>query len=180
MKKVLYIATAVALAVQVSSGPALALDDKEKVALGALAILGVAALAHNQNHYRDGYKPADADETAEFERGYRDGLHNEPFDPYRSSTAFAQGYDAGHKERANRLAHKSRDANAVRVPQAALNSCITDAASAMNVGGQDVHVIKANQEGSDNFYIEVAAGHKHLVCSVNSQGQIFDTRYGRL
>jgi hypothetical protein len=156
------------------------MDDKGKVALGALAILGVAALAHNQNHYREGYQPNGANETAEFERGYRDGLHNEPFDPYRSSTAFAQGYDAGHKERANQLAHKNHHSQGTKVPRAALNSCISDAAAAMNVGGRDISVIKANQEGSDNFYIEVASGHKHLVCAVNSQGKIFDTRYGRL
>lgn len=180
MKKTLMAAAAAALVLQAWTGPARAMDDRDKAALGALAILGIAALAHNETHYRDGYRPNGANETAEFESGYRDGLHNEPFDPYRSSTAFAQGYDAGQKERANRLAHKSRGPEATRVPVAAVNSCVSDAAAAMNVGGQDVSVIKAGQEGSDTYYIEVAAGHKHLVCTVNSRGQIFDTRYGRL
>ena len=50
----------------------------------------------------------------------------------------------------------------------------------MSVRAQDIKVIKVGQEGSDNYYIEVAGPKKHLVCSVNSQGQIFDTRYGRL
>lgn len=158
------------------------LADKEadKAALAAAAILGIAALAHNQNHYRDGYQPKDPAETADFERGYRDGLHNEPFDPYNSSTAFAQGYDAGHAERANSLAHKTSNVRGTKVPQAALNSCVKDAASAMSVGTHQIHVIKAGQEGADNYYIELASGHKHLVCSVNAKGAIFDTRYGRL
>ena len=86
MKKSLIAVTAVALALQVWSGPALALSEKEKAELGALAILGIAALSHNENHYREGYRPNGADETAEFERGYRDGLHNEPFDAYRLRT----------------------------------------------------------------------------------------------
>lgn len=181
MKKILSATTAAALVLQVWSAPAFAdLKNNEKAALAGLAILGIAALTHNQNHYRDGYEPNGGDETAQFELGYRDGLHNEPFDPNRSSTAFAQGYDAGQKERGNRTAHKNRDANAPRVPQAALNSCVSDAASAMSVGGQDISVIKWGQEGADTYYVEVASGHKHLVCQVNSQGQIFDTRYGRL
>jgi hypothetical protein len=180
MKRTLALATVAVIGLQSFSAPAFAMNDDEKAALAAAALIGLAALAHNKNHYRDGYAPNGAEEKAEFERGYRDGLHNEPFNPNRSSTAFAQGYDAGHKERANRLAHKNNDANATRVPRAAMDSCVGDAASAMSVGRHDIHVIKANQEGSDNFYIELAAGHRHFVCAVNSAGQIFDTRYGRL
>lgn len=180
MKKTVTAVSAAVIALQLCAGPSYALSDEEKAALAAAALLGVAALAHNSNHYREGYAPSGAEEKAEFERGYRDGLHNEPFDPNRSSTAFAQGYDAGQKERSNRLAYKNQAPQGTRVPQAAVNSCVSDAASAMSVGRHDVHVIKAAQEGSDNYYIEVASGHRHLVCSVNSQGQIFDTRYGRL
>ena len=74
-----------ALAFQLTASPATALSDEEEVALGAIAILGIAALAHNDNHYHDGYKPKDADAAARFERGYRDGLHNEPYDARHSS-----------------------------------------------------------------------------------------------
>jgi hypothetical protein len=66
------------------------------------------------------------------------------------------------------------------VPKAAIDSCIADAASAMSVSKNAIRAIKAGQEGADNFYIEVASPKKHLVCSVNSKGEIFDTRYGRL
>ena len=181
MRRTVFAATAVALALQCWTVPAFAMDDQDKAALGALAILGVAALAHHKDHYREGYQPNGADETADFERGYRDGLHNEPFDPYRSSTAFAQGFDAGQKERANSLAHKSNNVAGVKVPQAAMNSCFTDAVRGVFQTSQNnVHVVKAAQEGADTYYIELAHGHKHVVCTVNSKGEIFNTEYRRL
>ena len=93
---------------------------------------------------------------------------------------YGQGYDAGQKERTNRLSHKQENVHGTKVPHAALRSCTQDAASAMSVNAHDVHVIKAGQEGSDNFYIELASGHRHFVCAVNSKGGIFDTRYGHL
>ncbi|MEY8839871.1 hypothetical protein AB9K41_12680, partial [Cribrihabitans sp. XS_ASV171] len=66
------------------------------------------------------------------------------------------------------------------VPQAAINSCVSEAAASWNVAGQDVHVIKAGQEGSDNFYIELASGHAHVICGSNGAGQVFNLRNGRL
>lgn len=171
--------TAAVLCFQIVALPAQAASDEEKAALAAAALIGIAALAHNQNHHKSSSHSTNANSEAEFERGYRDGLHNESFDA-NGGDAFAQGYEAGQKERSNRQAYKTSNVAGTKVPQAALNSCVSDAASAMNVGGQDIHVIKAGQEGSDTYYIEVASGHKHLVCQVNSQGQIFDTRYGHL
>jgi hypothetical protein len=182
MKKFLSATTAAALVLQVLSAPAHAdLDDNEKAALAGLAVLGIAALTHHKDHYREGYPPSGGDETAQFELGYRDGLHNEPFDPHRSSTAFAQGYDAGQKERSNRLAHKSNGVGGVNVPQAALNACFTDAVRGVfQTSESHVHVTKAAQEGADTYYIELAHGHKHVVCTVNSRGEIFNTEYRRL
>lgn len=180
MKTVTKLALSAALAFQIAGAPARANDDAAKVIAGAIAVLGVAALAHNQNHYHDGYKPADSDATARFERGYRDGLHNEPYSSNHNSIDYANGYDAGQKERQNRLAYKTRNIKGTIVPAVAVKNCVQDAASSMSVGTHDVHVIKAGQEGADNFYIELASGHRHFVCAVNSEGQIFDTRYGTL
>lgn len=180
MRNPLSAAMSAVIVLQLSAAPVYALTDEQQAALAAAAIIGVAAIAHNSNHYQDGYNAKTAEEKAMFERGYRDGLHNEPYDSRHSSVAYGQGFDAGHKERSNRLSYKTSNVGGTKVPQAALNSCVSDAASAMSVGVHDVHTIKAGQEGSDTYYIEVASGHKHLVCQVNSKGQIFDTRYGRL
>lgn len=168
------------IAVTFSSTPASALSDNEKVALGAIALLGVAALAHNQNHYHEGYEPKTSEETAQFERGYRDGLHNENYDTRHSSSHYGQGYDAGQKERRNRLSHKTRDVKGTKVPSAAVKSCRDEAASSWGVGKHDVHLINAGQEGSDNFYLEFASGHRHVICGTNSNGKVFNLRNGRM
>lgn len=156
-------------------------DDKAGKVAGALVLLGAAALLHHKGHYRENYAPANDLETAQFENGYRDGLHNERFDPYTSTTAYAQGYDAGQRERANSLAYKRNNTAGVKVPKAAMDACFTDAVKGVfQTSEGNVHVIKAAQEGADNFYIELAYGHKHVVCSVNSKGKIFNTEYRRL
>lgn len=168
------------VATQVTATPASAMSDDEKKVLAAAALLGIAALAHNKNHYHDDYEPKDSHATAAFERGYRDGLHNEPYDSRHSSADYGQGYDAGQKERRNRLSHKTRDIKGTKVPTAAVRSCRNEAALNLGVGKRDVHLINAGQEGSDNFYIELASGHKHVICGANSQGDIFNLRSGRM
>jgi hypothetical protein len=113
--------------------------------------------------------------------GYRDGLHNQPYASDYPTAAYMNGYDAGHRERANSRAHQTNNVAGVKVPQAAMNSCFNDAVKGVfQTNPQNVHVIKAAQEGADNYYIELAHGHKHVVCSVNSKGEIFNTEYRRL
>lgn len=180
MKNILAATSALAVCLSLSGHAAFALSEDEKNALGAIAILGLAALAHNKNHYHERYQPADSNATARFERGYRDGLHNEPYASRHSNYDYGQGYDAGQKERNNRLAHKQRNIQGTKVPVAALRSCRNEAAASWGVGKHDVHVINAGQEGSDNYYIEFASGHRHVICGTNSSGQVFNLRNGRL
>ena len=180
MKRTLAFATATLISLQSLGTPAVALSDDEKTALAAAAILGLAALAHHQHHDRDTTSAKDANYKALFERGYRDGLYNEPYDTRHSSTAYANGYDAGHKERANNLAYKTSNVGGVKVPQAALNGCANEVASSLNVRVRDVHIIKAGQEGADNFYIETAVGHRHMICGSSGAGQVFNLRDGRM
>lgn len=167
------------MAASLTAAPVQASDDDEK-ALAALALLGLAAMAHNDNHYHEGYKPANDQAMAKFERGYRDGLHNEPYDSRHSSFDYGQGYDAGHKERANRLAHKRRDANRAVVPHRAKVACRDEVASSWGVDRQNVHLVNTGQEGASNYYIEFASGHKHVICGANAQGEVFSLRNGRM
>lgn len=179
MRSCLLGVSAMSVALTMSTAPVRA-DDEAAAIAGAIAIIGLAALAHNKNHYQEGYRPNGENETAAFERGYRDGLHNEPYDSRHSSTAYGQGFDAGQKERSNRLAHKQRDIAGVKVPAAAAQSCVNEASSSWGVGRHDVHIVNAGQEGADNFYIELASGHRHVICGSNSQGQVFNFRNGRM
>jgi hypothetical protein len=180
LKTSLTIVAAAAIAVQTLSLPSYAMTDAEKAALAAAALIGVAALSHHKHHHRDPAQMNDADYTAVFERGYRDGLYNEPYDSERSSAAYGNGYDAGQKERSNRLAHKNPANTRGSVPGAAMKSCVTEVADSLGVGAHDVHLIRTGQEGADNFYIEFAVGHKHIVCGTNAAGQVFNLRDGRV
>ena len=76
------------------------------VAAGA-AILG-ALLSHKSHHHKDREHESD-DHAREFERGYRDGLHNASYHNYNRDDSYARGYEAGVDERqANLRHHKGR------------------------------------------------------------------------
>lgn len=73
------------------------LSDGAKVAIGAAALLGIAALVHKSHHRDD--RAYDARQTAEFERGYRDGLYHNSFHNYNDVREYNDGYNAGVRER---------------------------------------------------------------------------------
>lgn len=68
-----------------------------KVAIGAAALLGVAALLH-KSHDRDD-RNFNEQQTADFERGYRDGLYNNSFNSRGGSSEYRDGYNRGVNER---------------------------------------------------------------------------------
>ncbi|MFM7350081.1 MAG: hypothetical protein ACKO01_11450, partial [Erythrobacter sp.] len=79
-------------------------DKTAAVAIGAAALLGIAALA-SKSHHRQGQ---DYDErgTADFERGHRDALYGQPYHNYSRSDAYSSGYDSGVRERANQTSYR--------------------------------------------------------------------------
>jgi hypothetical protein len=75
-------------------------DSKNNVAaiaVGAAALLGIAALAHKSHHRND--KNYDERQTADFERGYRDGLYNNSYHNYDNTREYSDGYSKGVEER---------------------------------------------------------------------------------
>jgi hypothetical protein len=72
-------------------------DKAAAIAIGAAAILGIAALASKSHHRDDKYQ--DERSTAEFERGYRDGLYNHAYHNYGRSDAYSHGFEEGVRER---------------------------------------------------------------------------------
>jgi hypothetical protein len=75
-------------------------------AVAGLAILG-AALA-SKSHHRSGTN-YDQQQTAEFDRGYQDGLYNGPYHNYNRNDAYSNGYEKGVDERnANLSRHHGR------------------------------------------------------------------------
>ena len=77
-----------------------------KVALGAAALVGVALLV-SKSHQRDDKNSQDEKSTAEFERGYRDGLHHERFHNYQNTSSYSDGYNAGQEKRDQETSYRS-------------------------------------------------------------------------
>jgi hypothetical protein len=73
------------------------MSDGAKVAVGAAALLGIAALAH-KSHQRDD-RNYNEQQTADFERGYRDGLYNNSFNSRGGGVEYSDGYNKGVDER---------------------------------------------------------------------------------
>jgi len=66
------------------------------------ALLG--ALLTHKSHHKEG-KDYDESQTAEFERGYKDGLYNAAYHNYSRSDAYSHGYTQGVDERNANLSH---------------------------------------------------------------------------
>lgn len=79
-------------------------DNAAAIAIGAAALIGVAALASKSHHRND--KEYDTQGTAEFERGYRDGLYNQTYHNYSRTDAYSDGYSAGVKERGQQTSYR--------------------------------------------------------------------------
>lgn len=179
MRSTIAMITTAALCLQMSVGPARAeMSDDEKVA-AAIAILGIAALAHHKHHYTGGYRPADDVETAEFERGYRDGLHGYPYWENSQTRGYVEGYQAGEKERENSQAHR-RVASDQKAPPMAYSGCADIVAQNFAVSKGHVHFIKARSPQKHEWEIEASVGHEHMVCKMRDTGELIDLRGGKL
>jgi len=79
-------------------------DKTAAAVVGAAAILGIAALASKSHHRGDKY--SDQQNTAEYERGYRDGLYNQSYHNYSRSDAYSDGYSAGVEQRGHETSYR--------------------------------------------------------------------------
>jgi hypothetical protein len=75
------------------------------VAVGAAALLGLALLASKSHHRED--RNYDERQTAQFERGYRDGLYNQSYHNYDSTDEYSKGYTKGVDQRREETNYRS-------------------------------------------------------------------------
>ncbi len=156
-------------------------SEQEAAIAAALLLFGAAALAHHEDHHKDGKHHTQVDQIADFERGYRDGLHHADYDHRHDSPDYNDGFAAGHKERHNRLAHRhATEGGGPNAPTLAMRACVGQASAEWGRDPRDIHVVKSRQAGADDFYVEVAAGHRHGNCEVNSTGRIYLFRKGHI
>jgi hypothetical protein len=180
MKRIVSILAAATLGLSMIAQPAAAkMSDKDKAAAAAaaIAILGIAALAHGNHHYTGGYEPEDSDATAEFERGYRDGVHGYAYNEYRSTTDYAAGYQAGDRERENSMAHRQISADS-KAPTMANRGCAEIVAQNFGVSAHQVHITKSRSPAKHEWLIEAAVGHNYMVCQMRDTGEVIDLRGG--
>jgi hypothetical protein len=180
MNRIIPVLAAATLGLGMIAQPASAkMSDKDKAAAAAaaIAILGIAALAHGDHHYDGGYEPDDGDATAEFERGYRDGVHGYAYNEHRSTSDYAQGYQAGDRERENSMAHRRTAADS-RAPTMANKGCAKIVAQNFGVSTHQVHIIKARSPAKHEWLIEAGVGHDYLVCKMRDTGEVLDVRGG--
>jgi hypothetical protein len=82
-------------------------DNAAAIAIGAAALLGAAALAH-QSHERDNKHGESSQSVADFDRGYRDGMYNQPYHNYGNASAYSDGYSEGNRKRDEETQHHPR------------------------------------------------------------------------
>jgi hypothetical protein len=155
------------------------MTNDEKVA-AAIAILGIAALAHNRHHYNNGYAPDSGESTADFERGYRDAVHGYTYDERNGTRDYAQGYEAGLSEREASVAHRRTAASGQTAPPMAIQGCAAIVAQNFAVGTHHVHIVKSTSPGKHEWEIEAKVGHSHMVCTMRDSGEVIEVRGGRL
>lgn len=77
------------------------------VAVGA--ILGAALLSHKSGNHNDGAHLSDQQAEAEYERGYRDGIHGEDYHNYNRNDAYSSGYQSGVDQRHTETSYRNDD-----------------------------------------------------------------------
>lgn len=180
MKRTFLLLGSAALCVTVGLAPVRAeMTSGEKTA-AALAILGIVALAHNKHHYPNGYAPTSGEQTAEFERGYRDALHGYTYDERNGTRDYATGYEAGLGERENSVAHRQIAASGQKAPPMAISGCAEVVAQNFAVAQGSVHIVKSRSPGKHEWEIEAAVGRQHMVCKMRDSGEVLELRGGSL
>ncbi|UZJ40586.1 hypothetical protein OO006_09475 [Prosthecochloris sp. SCSIO W1101] len=151
-------------------------EEAAVAAVAAAAILGVAALSHHDGHYPDGVRYENSRDKAEFERGYRDGLHNAVRNNYNNTKAYRHGYKSGLDERDIRISHnqrnkwdKKRHAATGKVKRVALK----EAERFWNIPrGSATPLSSTYNEKNGHYRVDVAAGYHRGVCVLTEDGTI--------
>ena len=166
-----------------AAGPLRADNDAAKIAVGAAAILGVAALAHQNQHHKDDKHHTTSEKEAAYEHGFQDGLHNADFRPDRDhESAYRDGFDAGVDERKLRTGHYrdhewEEDRHAA--PRLAMQACAGEVSDSADISPRDITPVTSRRKG-DGYLVEVASGYRHYTCTVDEDGDIRGMRNGSI
>jgi hypothetical protein len=164
--------------------PSHAKTDASEVALGAAALIGVAALAHQNQHHKNDKHHDTPEKEAAYERGYRDGLHNASYRPVSEhESAYREGYDAGVYERGNTVRHHDEDeweSDRHAAPKMAMRVCAGEVSESADIDPRDITPVRSTSGGGGNYLVEVASGYRHFTCTVDADGEVRGMRDGKI
>jgi hypothetical protein len=147
----------------------------EAAAIGVGAALLGALLTSGKSHHKDGAQ-YDQQQTAEFDRGYSDGLYNASYHNRSRSDAYAKGYEKGVEEREANLRHHSRRGGYVQAQR------IDDLQGARAAGGMsDLEARGFRQvdnfvRGDARYSIQWQSQTRQCVQVIVTDGKIYDIR----
>lgn len=145
-------------------------------AIAAAALIGIAASSHHDGHYPEGRRYDRHEEKAEFERGYRDGVHYAPYNDYNKSQAYRDGWKAGLHERDQRISHNQ--SNQWEEGRHAADSRMQHKAAREGdrywnlPRGSAIPVRSSYNEKNGNYRVVVAAGYRKGVCVFDRNGEV--------
>jgi hypothetical protein len=156
-------------------------NDSGGAAVGAavgVALLG--ALLSSKSHHRQDQN-LDQQQTAEFDRGYRDGLYNAPYHNYGRSDGYSRGYEVGVRERDANLNHHSGRAgyqsnDHIRGPGGLEQLCLK--AVARKTGARVIGVNRIDETHErPRVYVNVDGAAAPWMCIGNKDGSVREVRY---
>jgi hypothetical protein len=84
-------------------------DAATVAAVAGGAALLAALLSHKSGHHDDGQHYTDSQKEADYERGYRDGLHNSAYRNNGNNESYSSGYQNGVDQRQRELAETNNN-----------------------------------------------------------------------
>jgi hypothetical protein len=151
------------------------------VAVGAVAgIALLGALLSSKSHHQDDKNYNDQD-TAEFDRGFNDGLHNAAYHNYSRSEAYAHGYGKGTEQRNINLRNHSRrggyaSSDYIRGPGGLEEKC--QRAVARQTGSRAIGTNRIEEsQAATAIYVNVQGAQAPWMCLGYRDGTIGEVRY---
>lgn len=142
-------------------------------AVAAAALIGIAASGHHHGHYSDRKGYDDPRDTAEFDRGYRDALHDADRNNYNHTVAYREGYKAGEDERDRRIDYNqpNRWESDRHVADSNLRHRATvEAEKRWNIAAGNVTPTRSYKDDNGNYRVIVEAGYLKGECSFDRYG----------
>lgn len=129
------------------------------IAVGAAALIGALALSHKSHHHDNNEHHSSADMEADFDRGYRDGLHGSSYHNYSNTPEYSRGYESGVEQREHETSYRHQHSRYSSGYRESVNMTYMVGERARNLGNQmenrgfrNVDVLTSGNAKYDIFY----------------------------